>query len=103
MSDIEHVKEYEKGYPQPTVWAELPSSVLFIRHAKNVMIQGMLMGSDATDPRVPIIANDVEGLSIKNTRVTKNNTSDTFFLGKDVKDIEVEKPLGWKKQVVKTY
>jgi len=103
LSDIESVKEDEKGYPQPTVWKELPSSVLFIRHARNVMIQGMLMGSDATDPRVPIIANDVEGLSIKNTRVTKNNTSDTFFLGKDVKGFEVEKPLGWEKQVIKNY
>ncbi len=100
LPNIESVKEDEKGYPQPTVWKELPSSALFIRHAKNIMIQGMLMGSDATDPRVPIIAHDVEGLSIRNTRVTKNNTADTFFQGEDVTIFEVEKPLGWTKQVL---
>jgi len=99
IADINEIKEDEKGYPQPTNWKELPSSALFIRHAKNVMIQGLLMGSDAIDPRVPIIANDVEGLSIKNTRVTKNNTSDTFFQGKDVTVFDVEKPLGWKAKV----
>jgi hypothetical protein len=100
LADIEDVKEDEKGYPQPTNWKELPSSALFIRHAKNVTIQGLLIGSEATDPRVPIIAHDVEGLSIKNTRVTKNNTAKTFFQGKEVKVYEVEKPLGWEKQVV---
>lgn len=100
LPDLERVKEDERGYPQPTVWEELPSSALFIRHVKNIMIQGLLIGSDATDPRVPIIANDVEGLSIKNTRVTKNNTSDTFFQGKDVTVFEVEKPLGWTKKVI---
>lgn len=94
---IASVDEDESGYPQPTVWGELPSAALFIRHAKNVMIQGMLMGSEAPDPRVPVIAHDVEGLSIKNTRVTKNYTAETFFQGKNVRTIEVEKPLGWTK------
>lgn len=95
IETIEGVKESEKGYPQPTVWGNLPSSALFIRHAKNVMVQGMMMGSDAADPRVPIIAYDVEGLSIKNTRVTKGYTANTFFLGKNISVFEIEKPLGW--------
>jgi len=101
IETIDKVKENEKGYPQPTVWGNLPSSALFIRHAKNVMIQGLMTGSDATDPRIPIIANDVEGLSIRNTRVTKNNTANTFFLGKDVSAVNVETPLGWDKQTTK--
>ena len=99
IETIDGVKEDEKGYPQPTVWENLPSSALFIRHAKNVMINGLMIGSNNEDPRVPIIAHDVEGLSIKNSRVVKGNTANTFFMGKDVSIFEVEKPLGWKGQV----
>ena len=102
IETLDEVKEDEKGYPQPTVWNNLPSSVLFLRHAKNVMINGLMAGSNSDDPRIPIIAHDVEGLSIKNSRITKGNTANSFFLGKDVRDFDIEKPLGWKKQVIIT-
>ncbi len=99
IETMDKVKEDEKGYPQPTAWKNLPSSAMFIRHAKNIMIQGLMIGSNAPDPRVPIIANDVEGLSIVNTMVSKNNnTAETYFLGKDVSKLHVEYPLGWDKK-----
>ena len=99
IETIDGVKEDEKGYPQPTAWENLPSSVLFIRHAKNVIINGLMAGSNNEDPRIPIIAHDVEGLSIKNSLIVQGNTANTFFMGKDISIFEVEKPLGWKGQV----
>ena len=99
IADLEQVDEAVKSYPQPTRWEELPSSALFIRHAKNIMIRGLMTGSGSPDPRVPVIAGDVHGLSITNSMVTGNHTAETYFYGKDVSELVIEKPLGWEKQV----
>lgn len=102
IADVKDVKEDEKGYPQPTVWKELPSSGLFIRHAKNIQINGLMLGAEAADPRTPVIAVDVEDLQISNVAKIKNNTAGTFFYGKNVRNVSVEAPLGWKQEVQKT-
>ena len=57
------VPEDEKGYPQPT--RELPSSGLYIRHAVNVQVRGMILGSEQADGRTPVIAVDAEGLQMQ--------------------------------------
>lgn len=100
QNDVTKVVEDEKGYPQPTVWKELPSSGLFIRHAKNVQINGLMLNSEANDVRIPVIAVDVEGLQIQTVSKIKNTTAAVFFKGVAVKDISIDKPLGWEKEVV---
>jgi hypothetical protein len=99
--DIKKVKEDEKGYPQPTVWKELPSSGLFIRHAKNIQIRGLMLNSEQLDSRIPVIAMDVDGLQIQSISKINNSGADVFFKGIDVKDVDVDKPLGWGKKVMK--
>ena len=99
IADVRKVKEDETGYPQPTVWKELPSSGLFIRHAKNIQINGLILGSEKQDPRVPIIGVDVKGLQIQNIGKIANSGADVFFHGYSVEDISIETPLGWKEKV----
>jgi len=94
------VKEDEKGYPQPTVWKELPSSGLFIRHAKNIQVRGLMLSSEQADPRTPVVAVDVEGLQVQSIAKVNNNTAGVFFKGWNVKDVLVDTPLAWKKQVI---
>lgn len=101
INEVANVKEDEKGYPQPTVWKELPSSGLFIRHAKNIQINGLALGAEEADPRTPVIAVDVDGLQIKSVMKVNNSGADVFFRGWDVKEFSVETPLGWKKEVIK--
>lgn len=100
IADVTKVKEDEKGYPQPTVWKELPSSGLFIRHAKNIQIRGLMLNSQQPDPRTPVMAVDVEGLQIQSVARVTNNSADVFFKGWNVKDVLVDTPLAWKKEVV---
>jgi len=100
IADVTKVKEDEKGYPQPTVWKELPSSGLFIRHAKNIQVRGLMLSSEQPDPRTPVIAVDVEGLQIQSIAKINNSTADVFFKGWNVKDVLVDTPLAWKKEVV---
>lgn len=100
LADIGKVKEDEKGYPQPTVWKELPSSGLFIRHAKNIQVTGLMLGSEQEDPRTPVIAVDVDGLQIQSIGRINNSTADVFFKGWNVKEVSVDKPLSWKNPVI---
>ena len=99
--DIKKVKEDEKGYPQPTVWKELPCSGLFIRHAKNIQIRGLMLNSEQLDSRIPVIAMDVDGLQIQSVSKINNSGADVFFKGINVKDVDIDKPLGWGKKVMK--
>lgn len=100
ISEIKEVKEDIAGYPQPTVWKELPSSGLFIRHAKNIQIRGLMLNSEEMDPRIPVIAVDVDGLQIQSVAKINNSSAEVFFKGVDVKDVNVETPLGWEKESV---
>ena len=100
MADATKVKEDEKGYPQPTVWKELPSSGLFIRHAKNVQVTGLMLGSGQMDPRTPVIAIDVDGLQIQSVGKIDNNSADFFLKGWNVKNALVDMPLAWKKELM---
>lgn len=63
--------EDEKGYPQPTVWANLPCYGLFIRHAESVTIDGATFRTEGEEPRIPIIAVDMDYLEINGLQVNK--------------------------------
>ena len=52
------------------------------------------------DPRTPVMAVDVDGLQIQSIAKVNNSGADVFFKGWNVKDVDVEKPLAWKKEVV---
>lgn len=61
---VDEVKEDEKGYPQPTVWGNLPCYGLFIRHVEHVKISNIELKSDGEEPREALLADDVESLII---------------------------------------
>ena len=86
------VPEMEKSYPQPDFWGKcLPASALFIRHAKNVMITNMNIAPDQEDPRTPIIADDVDGLIIKDVIRSKKYTAKQLYIGTNVRDVQINK------------
>lgn len=58
------ISEDEKGYPQPTVWQNLPSYGLFIRNVENAIVNGADFRSLAPDPRPLIIAVNVDDLTL---------------------------------------
>ncbi|MEX1240759.1 MAG: glycosyl hydrolase family 28 protein [Cyclobacteriaceae bacterium] len=100
LASFADVKEEEKSYPQPTVWGNLPASGLFIRHARNIQVNGLVLSSAKPDPRVPVIAVDTDGLLIKNIIKRDETAAASFFSGEGVTNYEVDKPLGWQKKVV---
>tara|TARA_R110002049_G_scaffold38978_4_gene120406 strand:- start:8799 stop:10466 length:1668 start_codon:yes stop_codon:yes gene_type:complete len=95
ITDYTQVEEKENSYPQPTVWGNLPSSVFFIRHVKNLSLANLSFGSQDVDPRIPINAIDVINLSIDDPTFSGGDTNKVFVLMKDVTGHKIEKPLGW--------
>ncbi len=96
ITSFNKVIEDEKGYPQPTVWGNLPSSFLFIRHVKNLQLNNFSFGSDQADLRIPIIAVDVDMLQIKGgMSAGKSSGTLPFALLHKVRSSEIEKPMNW--------
>jgi polygalacturonase len=71
LADAAHVKEDEKGYPEPTVWKNLPAAVFFLRHLQQATFQHCSFGSELEDPRQAIVTADVDKLDLH--QVTYNN------------------------------
>ena len=64
------MKEDEKGYPQPTVWGNLPSYGLFIRNVRSIAVDNATFQSEKPDPRIPVIAVNVGNLSLDGYKST---------------------------------
>lgn len=96
IASIDSVKEDEKGYPQPTVWKNLPSSVLFIRHVKNLNISNLMFGSNEPDPRIPVVVSDAENIRIGESIFTGSSApSVPFILLDKVEGYDIKKILNW--------
>ncbi len=92
----EIVEEAENKYPQPTIWGNLPASGLYIRHAEGISIHNLVLGVEAPDERVPVVADDVSFLQISGSRLYGDFTSTPFVKGKSMKQYKIDKPIGWK-------
>ena len=53
------VKEDDKGYPQPTVWGNLPCYGLFVRHVNHLRMNNVVFTSENEEPRKVVIMQDV--------------------------------------------
>jgi hypothetical protein len=84
------VVEDEKGYPEPTVWRNLPVYGLFMRHIKNISVTDISLVTMQHDPRPAFAAIDVERLSMAQVKV-EGSSSLPGLLTKGVKKLEVEK------------
>ena len=99
-ADYQKVSEQEKGYPDAREWGYLPSSVFFIRHVKGLSINNLTFGSNQNDPRIPVIAVDVERFRLGKSIYSGGAPPPHFVLLDHVKEFDIEKSLGWGKNPV---
>lgn len=92
-----NVQEDEKGYPQPTIWGNLPSSFLFLRHIKNLQLNGFMFGSKEQELRIPIVAVDVLHLQIDGGMYSGSGLpKNPFAMLSQVHAYKIDKPLNWR-------
>lgn len=75
LADVTKVKEDEKGYPEPTVWKNLPSYAFFIRHVKNISLSGISLKSLNPESRPALIGADIEKILVRDFNVDSDNSN----------------------------
>jgi Glycosyl hydrolases family 28 len=94
LESYAEVPEDEKAYPQPTGWKNLPSFGLFIRHVNNISVTNSSFVPSGAEPRIPVIAIDVEYLVLKNIHTVVDKQAAVQL--KDVKKYSMDKELSFK-------
>ncbi len=92
IPSFKEVKEEEKSYPQPNVWGNLPAGGFFIRHVKEIKIADATFRSIGPDPRIPVIAVDVDQLTVESLKTMKTATRPDLLLN-DVDQIQKDDHL----------
>lgn len=91
LASYTDVEEDEKGYPQPTVWRNLPSYGLFIRNVESIDVSNASFSSEKYDPRPLIIAVNVDNLNVN--QITSKEASETTVILKEVGRFDIDKKL----------
>ena len=66
--ELDSIPEMKDVYPEFSQFKELPSWGLFIRHAKGITLDNVRLVAGAKDYRPAIVADDVQGLVIKDLK-----------------------------------
>ena len=66
--ELDSIPEMIDTYPEFSQFKELPAWGLFIRHAKGITLDNVHLVAEAKDYRPAIVADDVQGLEIKNLK-----------------------------------
>ena len=66
--ELDSIPEMIDVYPEFSQFKELPSWGLFIRHAKGITLDNVRLVAGAKDYRPAVVADDVDGLVIKDLK-----------------------------------
>lgn len=91
LASFKDVAEDDKGYPQPTVWRNLPSYGLFIRHVESIEVDNATFSSNGTEPRPAIVAVNVDNLCLN--KIKTNNSTDTDIIVSEVMEMNIDEKL----------
>lgn len=90
ISQVDSVVEDEKGYPEPTVWKNLPVYGLFMRHIKNITVTDVSLVNMRYDPRPAFAAIDIDHLTMAQVKV-EGSGSPPGLITRGVRTLDVEK------------
>ena len=77
--ELAAIPEWERRYPEFSMWKELPAWGLYIRHADNITLRNVTLRLNGDDYRPAIVADDVEGLIIENGKLKIENEHTPVF------------------------
>jgi len=77
---LKDVKENEKGYPEFSMFGELPAWAFYIRHVKGLVLKNISVIARKKDYRPAYVFDDVNGLGIINCAVKENDNGKQFIL-----------------------
>ncbi len=87
----------EKGtnYPSEHLFYSQPASALFIRHARNITLDHLTFATTSPETRPPLLAVDVEGLTVRQAEASVPGERPVFLRGMGVKGLKFTTPKNW--------
>ena len=61
------IPEWERRYPEFSMWKELPAWGLYLRHADGITLDNVILRVEDNDYRPAIVADDINGLTLRHT------------------------------------
>jgi polygalacturonase len=95
------VPEFEKDYPEPMRWRIMPSYGFFFRHVKNLKLHDVQISFMQDDARPPFVLDDVRGAIFYDIQAKKTSDA-SYFMMRNVQDIDIQKVQGVKDAVIKS-
>lgn len=80
------VEELIDGYPRPGMFGVLPAYGLFIRHARDLKLDGVNLRLETPDERPAVVIDDVENIDLRNMFVESAGGSDPVVWFKNVRN-----------------
>jgi polygalacturonase len=71
LDQLDSIPEVRAGYPEFSMFKELPAWGFFIRHVKNIRFENVTMVCGKTDYRTAVVLSDVQGVSFKALTITE--------------------------------
>jgi len=71
LDQLDSIPEVRAGYPEFSMFKELPAWGFFIRHVKNIRFENVKMICEKKDFRTAVVLNDVQGASFKALTITE--------------------------------
>ena len=63
------IPEWERRYPEFSMWKELPAWGLYLRHTDSITLDNVTLRVEDSDYRPAIVADDVNGLTLRHTTI----------------------------------
>ncbi len=79
---LERVPENEAGYPEFSMFGELPAWGLYVRHAEGMVLKNIKLSYQSEDFRTPLIFSDVKGLQLSNISIPTAKEAPVLILNK---------------------
>jgi polygalacturonase len=65
LDKLDSIPEVADGYPEFSMFKEVPAWGIYVRHAKNINFANIKLKAEKKDYRLPIVMDDVHGASLK--------------------------------------
>ncbi len=88
---LREIPEKESSYPEATMFGNLPSYGLFIRHAENVTLKNIELYFEADEMRPALYLEDIQRGKFLDVQAEVNSNS-PFMQGNNVRDIIIKNP-----------
>ncbi|RQO79298.1 glycoside hydrolase family 28 [Pedobacter sp. KBW01] len=82
IDQLDQVTENETGYPEFSMFGELPSWGFYVRHAKGISFKNIKLNYKDTDFRPSIIFDDVSSINLADLEIEKTENPNVIILKK---------------------